>query len=84
MLLGVRELWKHGLEDFVDCDFSSDELFKKLNNVSFMGFVYEFVFPISHAKQSRKEITNNDVCGVVAQLTSTDMAWAIVKYIDNE
>ena len=65
-------------------DFSADELSEKLNNVSFMDFVYNYVFIISHSKVERRRMTKGVYEGVVGQLSASDKAWAVVKYIDNE
>ena len=65
-------------------DFSADKLSEKLNNVSFMDFVYNYVFIISHSKVERRRLTKGVYEGVVGQLSTSDKAWAVLKYINNE
>ena len=49
-MVGAKSVWKYGLEEWIGREFSGEELLDKLNNVGFMGFVYNFVFLVSHSK----------------------------------
>ena len=76
--------WDHGLCDPVATEFTPGELFVKLNNDEFYEFLYDFVMLISHSTKERREMCNLRGDGVMTQVSSSDLTWGVVKYIDNE
>ena len=80
---GIGELMD-SLEELVGEDFAHDELFEKLTtNDSFMAFAYNYVMVISHSKRERKELVARHGDNLIMWIPPSDLAWGIVKYMDN-